>query len=478
MELIERLPLVKIHYLDSLSFKQYKDLNIGKSTCKNDAERKIQFNIMKSFCQTNIKTRGETKRIYSYTEKTPLEVGGRLYCGNSIQGLSSKIRGFLLRDITTDIDMKNAHPVILKYLCKMNKIDCPDLSYYIENRDAILERLGKEFKTEFLKAVNDDKLNKKIKDEFFKSFDKECKSIQKQITSLSCYKHIVDSVPTSREYNWLGSATNRILCVYENYIIQEVISVLNKNQTEICAMMFDGLMAYGKFYNNLDLLQEITDFVNAKFENLEMKFTYKEHSDLIQLPDDFTIPDKSKKEDTINDKSFENVALHFEQNHLKIINKAFFIKEFENKIIVLNDKQIKSAYSHLVYEKEQDTKDGVKTTTKGFISDWLDSNPKQKRKDDIGIYPTGMECPENYYNLWRPFQMELVTEYVEMKDELDIILKHIKILCGNDKVVYDYFIKWISQMIQYPAIKSICPTLISKEGAGKGTLMRLLCKML
>jgi hypothetical protein len=33
-------------------------------------------------------------------------------------------------------------------------------------------------------------------------------------------------------------------------------------------------------------------------------------------------------------------------------------------------------------------------------------------------------------------------------------------------------------MIQYPAVKTICPTLISKQGAGKGTLIRLLSKMI
>jgi hypothetical protein len=33
-------------------------------------------------------------------------------------------------------------------------------------------------------------------------------------------------------------------------------------------------------------------------------------------------------------------------------------------------------------------------------------------------------------------------------------------------------------MIQFPAIKSICPTLISKQGAGKGTLIQLLGKMM
>jgi hypothetical protein len=33
-------------------------------------------------------------------------------------------------------------------------------------------------------------------------------------------------------------------------------------------------------------------------------------------------------------------------------------------------------------------------------------------------------------------------------------------------------------MIQFPEVKSICPTLISKEGAGKGTLITLFRKML
>jgi hypothetical protein len=74
MELIERIPLAKINYLYSLGFKTLKDLDVFKN-CKNEEERKIQFKIIKSFCETNQKTRGETKRIYSYTEKMT-DVGG------------------------------------------------------------------------------------------------------------------------------------------------------------------------------------------------------------------------------------------------------------------------------------------------------------------------------------------------------------------------------------------------------------------
>lgn len=304
MELIERIPLREINYLNEMKFSQFKAY--CKSSCKNEDERKIQFDILKSFCQTNLKTRGETKRIYSYTESTPLEVGGRLYCGNSIQGLPKHIRGLLLRNTTTDIDMKNAHPVILRYLCKINNIRCPELEYYVNHRDEILDASGDRDKTKelYLKAVNDDKLNKKSTDKNFKKFDAECKEIQKQITSLPIYKHIVDSVPASRTYNWLGSAINRILCVYENKILQEVISILNKLNIEICSLAFDGLMMYGNHYDNFDLLKDIDEFVESKFEGLEMHFSYKQHSNEIKMPDDYEAPTEKPEEVTgvYNDK--------------------------------------------------------------------------------------------------------------------------------------------------------------------------------
>jgi hypothetical protein len=59
-----------------------------------------------------------------------------------------------------------------------------------------------------------------------------------------------------------------------------------------------------------------------------------------------------------------------------------------------------------------------------------------------------------------------------------MILNHIKILCNNEEAVADYLINWIAQMIQYTALKTICATLISDEGSGKGTLNKLIQNML
>jgi hypothetical protein len=473
-ELIERLPINEIKFLNSMKYQEFKPY--AKASCKNEDERIKQFDVMKSFCAAHIKCRGEVKRIYAYTQTTPLEVGGRLYCGNSLQSIPKKIRGFLTRNIATDIDMVNCHPVILHYLCKIHDIHCPELEYYVNHRDEILDSGDRDkLKTMYLCAVNTDIINKKTQDPLFKKFDKECKDIQRMIVGLECYKHIVNTVPSSRNYNWLGSAINRILCVFENRILQEVVNFLNKKQIEILSLAFDGLLMYGNYYNNSQLLSELEHYIESKFPSLNMKFDYKKHCDELQMDD--CGMESSNWVEVDNDKTYESVKEKFEKAHCKIVNKAMFMKKFENKIIPMKKEHLKTSYENMKYEEVVEIKGELQIASKSFILKWLEDE-SMNSKDEVGVFPTGLTCPSNYFNMWSPFDMELVTNYIHNAKAVDFIRSHIKILCGNDDSVAEYFEFWIAQMIQYPAIKTICPTLISKEGAGKGTLMQLFTKML
>lgn len=480
MELYERLSLAKINFLNEMTFNEFK--RHCSSSCKNEAERKIKYDMMKNFCQANIKAKGQIRRIYAYTMKTPNEVGGRLYCGNSIQGLSKQFRGFLCNRMT-DIDMKNAHPTIARYLCKINNIDCPNLSYYIEHRDQIIERFGKDGKTVFLKALNDDKLNIKIKDEFFKAFDKECKAIQKAINGLPQYKHIVETTPLEKFYNWDGSAFNRIMCVYENKILQEAITVINSKDIEISALMFDGLMIYPfngwdkdeqdkDYYDCPWLLREIETKVNNVFQGLNMTFTYKAHSTEIKMPENFEKQlEEKEKEKVAADDCYDKVKEEFEKTHAKIVSKAIYIEEKGNdEINIMTRSKLKDAYEHMKYVDYS----GEKPKTKAFISVWLQDENIHKY-EDMGVYPPPMTTPKTIYNLWKPFAVSKYTGDYE-KDEIGLqkFLNHIKILCGNEEKVAEYIVQWFAQMFQFPAVKTIAPTFISEEGAGKGTLLELL----
>lgn len=468
MELTERLPLSKLNYLNQMSLKDFKLL--CSANCKNEDERRIKYDMLISYTKALTKCKGEISRIYSFTEKTPTSAGGRLYCGNSLQNQPRQIRGFLCDGITTDIDMKNAHVVIARYICKINGIACPQLEYYINNRDEILSQFGADGKERFLCALNYDKTNKKETNKILRDFDKECKFIQTQITQLPEYKHIVDTVPDSRIHNWLGSAFNRILCVYENKILQSLISILNKKQISVCALCFDGLLMYGDYYGEKALISEIESTINAEYVGLNMTWAYKQHYSNISMPDGWQPAVEMK----INDnRDYQSVKRKFEETHLLISNKGVFIRHTLIANIVMTK-------THLITSNERISYDVIvkdEIQSKCFILDWL-KDGDNRMKYDMTVYPHDLVCPDNVFNLWRPFEMERVTEWNTDENAISMVKNHMKIMCGNDQKVADYLLLWIAQMIQFPSVKSICPTLISKEGAGKGTLMRLIERML
>lgn len=479
MELTERLPLKPIQWLSQLSYSDFVELCLNKDKKHTKEECKTKYSILQNFCQTNLKTDGITKRIYSYSTS----VSGRLFSGGSLQGLPSTIRGLIMRDgVGTDIDMCNAHPVILRYICKLHNIECPHLEYYINHRElCVMKFESREVgKISYLTALNKDTVNqtKGLPTEF-KKYDIEIKKIQKQLVKIKEYAELVESVPENKTFNKLGSAINRIICYYENIILQHAIHVINKRGIEIAILMFDGLMVYGDYYKDDVLLQDITRYVEKEMKGLDMIWVYKEHNTKLKIPEDFVV--KPVVKINTNENSFESIANEFEKTHLKIINKSLFVKHDNNNIIFLTQAQIKMSYSHLSYNVAVYNDKGILTgyNRLPFINKWIGHTHNIRRKDDVDIYPNSADCPDNIFNLWRPFAMELLTEpYTHKQPELEIILNHIKILCNHDEPVYDYFIKWIAQMIQYPHIKTIMPTFISGEGSGKGTLFKLFEKML
>ena len=111
--------------------------------------------------------------------------------------------------------------------------------------------------------------------------------IQSVVTNLPKYAKIKESVPKDKKSkNWEGSTINRILCMYENNILSAAIEATQKRDIEICTLMFDGFMIYGKEYTD-EYLEYLSTEVEAKFPGVGMKWAFKPHSTTIQIPDDF-----------------------------------------------------------------------------------------------------------------------------------------------------------------------------------------------
>ena len=472
MEFIERPNQTAIHYLNSISFEQFRDdciydAKISGSTTPLLKDIKQWHTILKQFCKTNIKTKGVTKRIYSYSAITPSGLGGRLFCSGSLQSIWSVYRGLLMRDIGTDIDMANAHPVILRHICKIHDIPCPQLEYYINNRDRCLSEFDSREagKKAYLSAVNSDKYaRQKNAPSTFKRFDDEMGWIQRQLINIPEYQNIVQTVPDSKELNnFNGSAINRIMCYYENIILQHAIHIINTRGIEIAVLMFDGLMVYGDYYQNQQLLTEIEEYVESKVPGLNMKWTYKQHDTSLQIPDDFVA---EKPDEYAEWKSV------FESEWCKVKNVSAFIRKYNNNgktsLIMQNESGLLTAYKHECFFK---TDENGKQKRVSFINEWF-LDPHMRCYDAIESIPPPLICPPNIFNTWidSPYESQVIhPEDPEFDLEaVKIFTEHIEILSGRNKETFDYIINWVAQSIQLPAEKmGVALNFISSQGVGK-----------
>lgn len=468
-QLTERIPLKLLHKISRLSLDDYISIANKKKYKLNEVKEHYKY--IMDYVKNHIKAKGEMVKLYKHSETSN---NGRLYGEHSIQNLDGIIRGFLFGSTTTDIDMKNAHPYILEYICRVRNIECPNLTNYVANRDKIITKLKafgvEDPKTVILASMNGSKKRiDKDCESILNNLNKEFKAIRNRLQSQEDFVEQLQQAQVYKPDNVEGSFVNRILCIYENQILQEMVNFVVERNIEVAEYAFDGMLVYGDYYDDAEFLKELTDYVNAKFENLNMVFTYKQHNNIIGDFCDLDTPLETEPYKKGGDKSVEDVyeelKVDFEKTHSKIISKGSFITETENGFSLVSKNELINGWEHISF--------GPKQT---FISRWL-KDPNMRTYDNIKCIPPPRVCPPRTFNTWKPFYMELITDY-EKKD-ITPFLEHIKIICNNEEPVYDYVVKWLAQMIQFPCEKSIMLVIQSvEEGTGKGFFLKIIQKLI
>jgi hypothetical protein len=241
------------------------------------------------------------------------------------------------------------------------------------------------------------------------------------------------------------------------------------NQDEVCKIYDDltiddrekkiGLPSLINYYNEVD--ENLTKLIVKKVKK-ELKKIQKQNDDEDEHGDDY-----------------ENMKAEFEKQHAKIVENSLFVKKNieNNRFITFKKEGLMTSYEHMNYKKYVLVGDEVKEIKTSFIHTWL-KDENILKYNTMDVYPPPLICPSNVYNLWTPFAMELVKDFNDKPDVIDTIKRHLLILCGNDQPVADYLLNWMAQMVQFPAVKTTMPVFVSDEGAGKGTLVYLLRKLL
>jgi hypothetical protein len=440
-----------------------------------------------------------------------------------------------------DIDQKKGHPTIILCNAKKNNLDLPAYEEYLFNFDYYVDTMARYYSVTGEEPINkkdikllfnrtiyggghenwvedivkgkkdpDDedaykRLPKKMKNktkphEFYTQFYEETRQIIDLVYSSNkqLAKKICKDIPNTQDCLWKKkSRTMSYFCgIVENEITYQAYKYLQIN-----GHIWDRHVDWGldgltmpAFTDNVDTLHETIDNLNeyvrkmTKFEDVEFVVKDFDESEILHNSID-------KRNEMIIDEdnedvdkpvlerpeilTFKQVSDEFEKNHCKIVNKAVFVKQTDGDSIVMSKTQFVTSYEHLSYQKTKIKGKEYVITDHQFIKDWLMCNDEQRKYEDMGIYPNPKLCPQNIFNMWTPFAMERVTEFKYKPEALETILNHIKILCNHNNLVYDYFCKWIGQMLKHPEVKSgVCPTLISQQGSGKGTLMYLLSQMM
>lgn len=423
-----------------------------------------------------------------------------------------------------DLDMIKGHPSIALEIFK-GILDLPTIQKYVDSFDNIVSNLSAFYKTDSDPLTTDNikwlfnmiiyggtpngwknklalggsgYIGKNIigfigHHPFVLAFEKECLTMSDMVfkSNSSIVNKIRQPLDTLRDAK--NSTISYFFQIVENhlvYIAYELLIALGIITPRKCGLEYDGLNIppNGSVMNQDETISVLNNFILSK-SGLNIKFKFKKYGDSViqdlidirkQMVVAVPILDDVVEEIVVDENRetsqeiYNRLVVNFELTHTKIINDSFYVKDTGDSIIIMNRQKLVASYEHMECGFDSN-KNPV-----SFIHKWMTFNDSIKKKDFMEIYPDNTKCPETAFNLWRPFAMEKFTGvcFKRKQTGLDFILNHIKILCDYDEVLYTYFIGWLAYMIQYPDKKIPCIVLISKQGAGKTSLILWLKEMM
>lgn len=186
---------------------------------------------------------GELEIDYSQRDGMGRRFGDKV----GIINLQKSIRHTIAHKYHIDIDMVNAHPVLL-YNHLMNTGYEParmcHLRRYIEHRDDVLEETKlerEEAKTIFLKIIN----GGKVKDTtpFVEAFQTEMQAIQSFVAESfpRFVKKAEKNCRKKNSSNVLGSTINLLMCELENNVLERMIDFFQGRGVRVTSLAYDGL---------------------------------------------------------------------------------------------------------------------------------------------------------------------------------------------------------------------------------------------
>ena len=408
----------------------------------------------------------------------------------SLQSICREIRHTIAEEYYDDLDVVNAHPVILRFLCQEHKIDCEKLDEYIENREEHLEALleDNEIDREHAKMIFLSLINGGAGDysalakpsRFIRRFKQETADILEELCEL--YPQEFERRKKSNPINPMGSTVNALMCDWENKILQCVVAFYKDKEIikENCVLCFDGVM--------IPKHEQIAEFVPECEAYILEKTRVPVSLKIKPMDEGFIIEEEIQ--DYLEYKPFDHrdefCWLEFDE---KYRGRTFTSLDevIEKTRVDLGRVLCKVEQGSGFIVKKTDCKDNLmeildSRTTCDLFFKYLDNDkPKElsfkryvqvfsnymNRYRSIDFAPNSQD--PKLFNLWSGFAAHMLEE-----EELDIgpiqlILNHIKeVYCSDCEISYNYFLDLLYFIIKYPEKPLGVATFIHSEAQGSG----------
>ncbi len=284
---VEKLRTIIQNYKYVGNFVDRSDLFVGKDG------RKL-LNDLRAYLKKSKK--GAMKVEYKYFSKK-LKLGRLEADANmSLQQMVREVRSTITEGKYDDIDMVNAQPSLLSWLCKKMKIHHRWLSYYTDNRDKCLRTLAElndiseaDVKVILISIMNGGDvsyLELEHKTLFIVNFYKEMQNIHAKIMSYfpATTSHVRKYKRTQvNPKNVGGATTSLILSTIENFVLLGICHFYKKHGLlkNDAILIYDGVMI-PKNRKNKKLLRQCEQFISEKVaDGLKIGLKIKPPTDII-----------------------------------------------------------------------------------------------------------------------------------------------------------------------------------------------------
>ena len=402
---------------------------------------------------------GSVRVEYKLARSVPGKLGfGRLYgTKGSMETLEREARGTLCEEFYHDIDVKNAHPVILHQFAKMFfERDMPEVRNYCDNRDAYLKAIDNnrdEAKTAFLKIM----YGGKCEHAHLVAYEKEVSSFTRMLGNQEKYQELMVYL-RKQDKNVYASLLAQILQTEERTIMLVMKKSLEAMGWSVDVLAYDGVMI--RKNKNLTLTPEMLrqvekDILNQTKYVIELVDKQFEKYDVPVEAGDVA-PKISKTIYNERKAEFEKDHFYFgPTNSIAEINSNGTISFYEipHAKILFNTFDFK----HSIALEDRSS----------FIDLWLKDDSRRV------YYEIDMKPSENPRVYSPPVTFKHEEGSCPEDDEkiVGYFNKLVNLASNENTVISEYIFKWLAHMVQKPFENpGTAIILTGRQGCGKDTL--------